>query len=76
MIKLPNFYPVGPPIVFPFRYTSYAEQHRDEVMKIFEVIETRKMEVPILMGDYNHGPASPSKFMHDYIVAVTKVLVV
>jgi hypothetical protein len=48
---------IGPPLVSPFLYDSYAEQHRDEVMKILEVIET--MEVPILMGDFNHGPAGP-----------------
>ena len=49
----------GPPVVFPFRYTSYGEQHRDEIMKIFEVIET--MKGPILMGDFNHGPGGPGQ---------------
>jgi hypothetical protein len=54
----------GPPVVFPFRYTSYAEQHRDEVMKILEVIET--MEVPILMGDFNHGPGGPGPISAEF----------
>ena len=45
--------------MFPFLYDSYAEQHRDEVMKILEVIQT--MDVPVLMGDFNHGPASPGQ---------------
>ena len=61
IIELYNYFYLlaGPPVVFPFRYTSYAEQHRDEVMKILEVIET--MEVPILMGDFNHGPGGPGQ---------------
>ena len=53
------FAAVGPPIVFPFLYNSYPEQHRDEIMKLFEVIET--MDVPVLMGDFNHGSASPGQ---------------
>ena len=53
------FAAVGPPIVFPFLYNSYPEQHGDEIMKLFEVIET--MDVPVLMGDFNHGSASPGQ---------------
>ena len=47
--------PVGPPIVSPFLYSSYGEQHNDEIMKIFGLVQT--MDVPIVMGDFNHGPA-------------------
>ena len=50
---------VGPPFVFPFRYTSYAEQHRDEVTSILDYVET--VDVPVLMGDFNHGPIGPGK---------------
>ena len=50
-----NYVPVGPPIVSPFLYSSYGEQHNDEIMKIFGLVQT--MDVPILMGDFNHGPA-------------------
>jgi endonuclease/exonuclease/phosphatase family metal-dependent hydrolase len=55
-IAPPPFY-IGPPIVEPLLYDSYPEQHRDEILKLFEVIET--MEVPIIMGDFNHGPGGP-----------------
>ena len=53
------FAAVGPPIVIPLLYNSYSEQHADEIMKLFEVIQT--MDVPVLMGDFNHGPASPGQ---------------
>ena len=43
----------------PLLYDSYPEQHRDEILKLFEVIET--MEVPIIMGDFNHGPGGPGQ---------------
>ena len=54
-----SFAAVGPPIVVPLLYSSYPEQHGAEVLKLFEVVQT--MEVPVLMGDFNHGPASPGQ---------------
>ena len=55
-----DFYPpVGPPVTSPFLYSSYGEQHNDEVLKIFGLIQD--MKVPILMGDFNHGPGSPGQ---------------
>ena len=55
-----DFYPpAGPPVTSPFLYSSYSEQHNDEVLKIFDLIQD--MKVPILMGDFNHGPGSPGQ---------------
>lgn len=54
---------VGPPLVFPFLYSSYAEQQYDEVLKLFNF--ATKMTVPVLMGDFNHGPAAPGGIMWD-----------
>ncbi|CAI8036644.1 hypothetical protein GBAR_LOCUS20517 [Geodia barretti] len=48
---------VGPPVVVPFLYSSYAEQHSNELMTLFDVIKKSGMQTPILLGDFNHGPA-------------------
>ena len=58
------FRTVGPPIVTPFLYTSYAEQHRDEVMTIFNYLQSSGVKVPVLLGDFNSGPASPGLDTH------------
>jgi len=50
---------VGSPVVFPPLYTSYTEQQYDEVLRVFGL--ATNMDVPVLMGDFNHGPAVPGK---------------
>ena len=57
--KQPSYFlsPVGPPVVVPFLYSSYAEQHSNELMTLFDVIKKSGMQTPILLGDFNHGPA-------------------
>ena len=45
--------------MIPLLYSSYPEQHGAEVMKLFEVVQT--MDVPVLMGDFNHGPGGPGQ---------------
>ncbi len=46
---------VGPPA--PQQYTNYEEQHFTEIMTLFT--QLNGIDTPILMGDFNHGPASP-----------------
>ena len=41
----------------PLQFTTYAEQHYDELLTLFEIVDS--IETPILMGDFNHGPAIP-----------------
>ena len=41
----------------PLLFQSYDEQQYDEITTLFESVVTKDM--PILMGDFNHGPASP-----------------
>lgn len=48
---------VGPPVVSPLLYQSYEEQQYAELTTLFQLIVTKDM--PILLGDFNHGPASP-----------------
>jgi len=48
---------VGPPITFPLLYSSPTEQQYDEVLNILGIATS--MDVPVLMGDFNHGPAAP-----------------
>ena len=50
---------VGPPFVFPFLYSSYGEQQRDELYVLFDEITKSDAKVPILLGDFNHGPTGP-----------------
>ena len=40
----------------PLLYQNYDEQQYDEISTIFQSITK---DMPILMGDFNHGPASP-----------------
>ena len=40
----------------PLLYQSYDEQQYDEITTLLESVVTKDM--PILMGDFNHGPAS------------------
>lgn len=47
----------GPPIVSPLLYQSYEEQQYDEITTLFPLVVAKNL--PILMGDFNHGPASP-----------------
>ena len=51
------FFIVGPPVVSPFLYTTHAEQQYDELTQLLERVVN--MDIPILMGGFNHGPASP-----------------
>ena len=53
----PFLNPVGPPIVSPFLYSTYDEQQYDELLTLFEVATSK--ETPILIGDFNNGPANP-----------------
>lgn len=48
---------VGPPVTNPLLYSSAAEQHYDEILNILDI--ATNMDVPILMGDFNNGPAVP-----------------
>lgn len=48
---------VGPPIVSPFLYSSQNEQQYHEVLRVLDYAVN--VDVPILMGDFNHGPAAP-----------------
>lgn len=41
----------------PYRYPNYDAQQYDELTTLFEVVTS--VENPILMGDFNNGPASP-----------------
>ena len=69
-----EFSAAGPPFVSPLLYTSYGEQHNDEVMKIFDIIQTMEMDVPIVMGDFNHGPSIPGlNVKHYYYMMVVLV---
>ena len=68
MMELKLLSAAGPPIVIPLLYTSYGEQHNDEIMKIFDIIQTMEMDVPILMGDFNHGPSIPGLNVKHYIL--------
>ena len=47
----------GPPVVSPLLYQSYEEQQYAEISNLFPVVVPKDM--PILLGDFNHGPASP-----------------
>lgn len=47
----------GPPAVSPFLYSNYDEQQYDEILTLFEVL--KNLETPLLMGDFNNGPAPP-----------------
>ena len=72
-----EFSAAGPPFVSPLLYTSYGEQHNDEVMKIFDIIQTMEMDVPILMGDFNHGPSIPGlNVKHYYCMMVVLVIII
>ena len=48
---------VGPPIVSPPLYASQNEQQYHEVLRVLDYATS--VDVPILMGDFNHGPAAP-----------------
>lgn len=49
----------GPPVVSPYLYSTYDEQQYGELTTLFEVATS--VETPILMGDFNNGPASPGE---------------
>ncbi len=44
-------------MVFPFLFDTYEEQQFTEINTLFELSATK--DNPILMGDFNHGPAPP-----------------
>ena len=48
---------MGPPITFPPLYKSYDEQQYTELLRLFDILVN--LEEPILLGDFNHGPALP-----------------
>lgn len=52
---------VGPPPGLPLLYSTYDEQHYDELLTIFDVLLSK--DIPILMGDINNGPASPGNMI-------------
>ena len=54
---------VGPPTVFPLMYSSYAEQQYDEVLRVIDFATS--VDVPVIMGDFNHGPAAPGGITWD-----------
>lgn len=45
---------VGPPIVSPYRYNSYAEQQYRELVTLLDAAAVT--DSSILLGDFNHGP--------------------
>ena len=55
---------VGPPFVSPLMYSSYAEQHYDEVLRVIDFATS--VDVPVIMGDFNHGPAAPGGITWDF----------
>lgn len=44
-------------MVSPLLYSSYDEQQYDELRTLLEL--TTSKDTPILLGDFNHSPASP-----------------
>lgn len=52
---------MGPPV--PLQFPSYEEQHYYEIQTLFEKIDNA--EIPILMGDFNHGPASSQNVVYE-----------
>ena len=44
-------------MVSPLLYRSYEEQQYAEITTLFPLVFAKDM--PILLGDFNHGPASP-----------------
>lgn len=50
---------VGPPVVTPFLYSNYDTQQYNELLTIFDLATTK--QTPILMGDFNNGPAAAGK---------------
>ena len=51
------FSAVGPPIVDPLLFSSYAEHQYNEILRLFDFVTSSRF--PILIGDFNHGPAGP-----------------
>lgn len=52
---------VGPPLVSPLLYSSYPEQQYDEILRVLDYATS--VELPVLMGDFNHGPVVPGGVM-------------
>ena len=52
---------VGLPIVSPPLYSSFAEQQYNEVLRVIDFATS--VDVPVLMGDFNHGPAAPGEII-------------
>lgn len=48
---------VGPPVTSPLLFATYDEQQYEEILALFELVTSK--DVPILMGDFNNGPAPP-----------------
>ena len=44
-------------MVAPLLYNTYEEQQYNEIITLFGLLANK--DIPILMGDFNHGPASP-----------------
>ena len=40
----------------PLQFRTYAEQHYGEVLTLMDQVSS--IDTPILLGDFNHGPAS------------------
>lgn len=47
----------GLPIVDPLLFSSYAEHQYNEILRLFDFVTSSRF--PILIGDFNHGPAGP-----------------
>ena len=50
--------PAGPPFTSPFRFQSYGEQQFSELRLLLDLASAS--DHPVLMGDFNHGPAVPT----------------
>jgi len=59
MAYMYTLHAVGPPTVFPLMYSCYAEQQYDEVLRVIDFATS--VDVPVLKGDFNHGPAVPGE---------------
>ena len=46
----------------------------DEMMTLFNVIANSGMEIPILLGDFNHGPAGTGGLR--YVICFTRTLII
>ena len=58
------FSAVGPPFGEPFLFSTYAEQQYNELLRLFDFVTSSQF--PILIGDFNHGPAGPGNLTWEF----------